>query len=229
MTAEYNEAACPVPGLPEALPEGERLLWQGSPDWREMARRVFHVRKVALYFALLVAWRLGAAIYDGQALTAAVLSGIWLVTLATVAIGLLAGIAWLIGRSTIYTITSERVAMQFGVAIPMALNLPFKKIESAALRSYDKGCGDIPLTLSAQDRVAYVHIWPHARPRHLSQPQPMLRCIPDAAVAARILADALAASTSQAQPTGQTSADRPCDRTRGARSSGSRPQTAALA
>ena len=26
------------PGLPEALPRGERLLWRGSPAWRVMAR-----------------------------------------------------------------------------------------------------------------------------------------------------------------------------------------------
>ena len=31
-------------GLPEPLPRGERLLWQGAPDWRVMAREAMHLR-----------------------------------------------------------------------------------------------------------------------------------------------------------------------------------------
>ena len=44
----------PVRGLPAMLPPGERLLWQGNPAWRSLAIRAYHVRKVALYFAVLV-------------------------------------------------------------------------------------------------------------------------------------------------------------------------------
>ena len=29
----------PVPGLPEQLPEGERLRWQGAPKWAALAVR----------------------------------------------------------------------------------------------------------------------------------------------------------------------------------------------
>ena len=45
----------PQHGLPERLPANEHILWQGSPDVGAMARRVFHLRKVAFYFALLLA------------------------------------------------------------------------------------------------------------------------------------------------------------------------------
>ena len=38
----------PIPGLPADLPEGERLLWQGSPAWMSLAVRAFHIRKVAI-------------------------------------------------------------------------------------------------------------------------------------------------------------------------------------
>ncbi len=41
----------PIRGLPEMPPEGERILWQGSPDWRALAWRVFHIREVTFYFA----------------------------------------------------------------------------------------------------------------------------------------------------------------------------------
>jgi len=38
----------PVKGLPEHLPQGEVMLWQGSPHWQSLALRAFHIRKVAL-------------------------------------------------------------------------------------------------------------------------------------------------------------------------------------
>ena len=44
-----------APGLPEALPAGERILWQGSPDWKLLAAEAFHVRRLSLYFALMIA------------------------------------------------------------------------------------------------------------------------------------------------------------------------------
>ena len=48
----------PVPGLPEALPSGEVLLWQGAPLWSEIAQRVFLVRWVGGYFVALFLWEL---------------------------------------------------------------------------------------------------------------------------------------------------------------------------
>ena len=45
----------PLRGLPEPLPAGERILWQGAPDWRALAVDVFHVRAVWIYGALLIA------------------------------------------------------------------------------------------------------------------------------------------------------------------------------
>ena len=55
----------PERGLPEPLPPGETVLWQGSPDWLLLARRAFHVRKVAVYFGLLLAWRVAGTLADG--------------------------------------------------------------------------------------------------------------------------------------------------------------------
>ena len=45
-----------VPGLPAALPAGESLLWQGKPQWRSLAIRALHARKVAIYFLILMVW-----------------------------------------------------------------------------------------------------------------------------------------------------------------------------
>ena len=40
-------------GLPERLPSGEVLVWQGSPDVRALANSAFHFKKLVAYFALL--------------------------------------------------------------------------------------------------------------------------------------------------------------------------------
>ncbi len=181
----------PVRGLPEVLPEGERMLWQGSPRWQDMAVHAFHVRKVAVYFALLTLYVVGLRLLDGAPVTEAVKPMLWYVPLGLVACGLLAGLAWASARTTIYTITTKRIVLRIGMALPMSLNLPFSLIENAGLRTYASGAGDIPVEMKGKDRLAWLILWPHARPFHLKQPQPMLRAIPDAQAVARLLSDAL--------------------------------------
>ena len=43
--------------LPQPLPEGERVIWQGKPTYKGLAFRAFHIRAVAIYFVLLMAWK----------------------------------------------------------------------------------------------------------------------------------------------------------------------------
>lgn len=198
----------PVPGLPEELPSGERILWQGAPTWRGLARRVFHVRKLAAYCAILMSWRLVADLSDGVMLADAAVSVLWLLPLLPAALGLPALLAWLYSRTTLYTITNRRVVIRYGVALPMSLNIPFKIIASAALRQHADGTGDIPVALSGPGRIAYLHLWPHARPWRLARTEPMLRCVPDAARVAEILGKALASTTPQASDQPRT-ADAP--------------------
>ena len=45
------------PGLPEALPQNETMLWQGRPDVWRLSVEAFHVRKVAVYFVVLLVWQ----------------------------------------------------------------------------------------------------------------------------------------------------------------------------
>ena len=190
----------PLRGLPEALPAGETILWQGAPRWGALARRGFHVVKVAVYFALLLLWIVAADINDGAPFAATLSAALWLAVGAGTSIGLLSLFAWLIARSTLYTVTNRRVVMRFGVAIPVAFNLPFRQIKAAGLRRYSDGTGDIPLTLMGSERIAYVVLWPHARPWHFAPAEPMLRSIPDAARVAEILAGAFAAEAATRPP-----------------------------
>ncbi len=187
-------------GLPEALPAGEHVLWQGSPQWHAVARHVFHVRKLAVYFALILAVRGGLALNNGDALAPMLKSMGILLTLVALALGLLLTMAWLSARTTVYTVTNRRVVMRIGIVLSLTLNLPFKRIVAANLRRAhpgDTGPADIALTLGKSDKIAFMHLWPHARPWRLAQPEPMLRCLPDAPRVATLLATAWAASTGQ--------------------------------
>lgn len=181
----------PVPGLPERLPAGEELVWQGAPEWRALARRAFHVRKVAAYFALLLVWRAVVVVYDGAPFGDFVAAALWLVPMAVVACAILALLAWATARSTVYTITTRRVVMRFGIALPISINLPFTVVADALLKPYPDGTGDIALKLGGKDRVSYLHMWPHVRRWYIANPQPMLRAIPDAASVADTLARTL--------------------------------------
>ncbi len=179
-------------GLPEALPADERILWQGSPRWQTLARRAFHVRKLAAYFAILLTLRTGFSMADGNSLLAALQSALMLAPLAVIAIGTMALIAWFTARTAVYTITNKRIVMRVGVVLSITFNIPFRAVESAGLATFSDGCGDITLTLSGSDHIAYMHLWPHARPWRIARTEPMLRSIPAAARVGAILSHAIA-------------------------------------
>jgi Bacterial PH domain len=185
-------------GLPEALPAGEQLLWQGSPQWLGLAKDVFHLNKLAMYFGLLLLWRGAGVLADGGGALQAALAVATPLPLAAVAIGLVLALAWLTARTTVYTVTNRRVVMRIGIVLSLSFNLPLRQIAAAALRTRGKRRGDIALTLAPGERIAYLHLWPHARPWHLKQTQPMLRALPDVQPVAELLARALAQAAAQA-------------------------------
>jgi hypothetical protein len=183
----------PIPGLPSRPPAGEQVLWQGSPAWRSLAARAFHLRKVAVYFAVLVvvcAYTLLSGGGKSAGITA--WSLLWLPLLGVAAGAVLSVFAWLSARSTIYTVTTRRVVIRYGIALPMTLNLPFKQLDSAGLHSHSDGTGDIAVKLVRGQRVAYLIMWPHVRPWRFTRAEPMLRSVPEAAHVAQILAQAIA-------------------------------------
>ena len=182
----------PIRGLPGALPAGERLLWQGAPQLRALALRVFHVRKVAIYFAVLILYRFAAALHDGAPLGDTARPALILAGLALAACSILAVMAWLVSRTTVYSITSRRVVLHIGVALPITFNLPFAVLGAASVKLNRDGTGTIPLALTEGNRLSYVVLWPHVRPWNNAKAEPALRLIPDAAQVSRLLADAVA-------------------------------------
>jgi hypothetical protein len=185
MKATHEHEWEASPGLPSALPKGERVVWQGAPDWKRLAIHAFHVRKIALYFALMLAvqvinltapdsgtgWKPLTEV-DWKPLAVAT-------SLYALALALLLGSAWMSARSTLYTLTNKRVVMRIGIVLTLTFNLPFKRIAGASLKAQGAGTGDIALALHAEDRIGWFHLWPHQRAWHITKPQPTLRCVPD--------------------------------------------------
>ncbi len=187
-----SDAMTPPTGLPDYLPDGERILWQGAPGFRALSVHAFHCRSIAIYFALMLCWYGVVALYDGQPVGDALSGLLALSAAAGATVGLLAAIAWMASRTTVYTITNRRVVLRIGIALPMTINVPFAVIRTATLKLDRTGHGDISLALEGHDLIAYMFLWPHARPWHVAKPQPTLRAIPDAARVAECLAQALA-------------------------------------
>jgi Bacterial PH domain len=181
----------PVPGLPERLPANETILWQGRPDTLALAREALGLTWVGGYFVFIAIWRAGAAAADLPPIKAAA------VALPYLGLGLLAclviyGIALIQSRATLYTVTTARVAMRIGV-LTITLNIPHRQILSASLDLRRNGTGTIAFTTPEDTRLSYLVCWPHVRPWRMRHTEPALRCIPEAAHVARILAEAVEA------------------------------------
>ena len=176
-------------GLPEELPAGERILWQGAPRWQLVARQVFHLDKVAIYFGVILAWRAGSLWAEsgvGEVLASLKL----LLPLVAIALGVLALMGWLTARTTAYTLTNRRVVMRIGIVLTVTYNLPLSRIEGAQLRAGRHGFGDIVLTLEPETRIAWLQLWPHVRPWRVKRAEPMLRALDDANAVAAMLRQA---------------------------------------
>jgi len=179
-------------GLPEKLPADETIRWQGSPDWKILAVEAFHVRKLAYYFAILLALRASFAIYDGASVIDATISVLGLLPLALIALGAVSLLAWLTARTAVYTITNQRVVMRIGIVLSVTFNLPFTSLNNAGIKRFRNGAGDLPLTIGTDDKIAYLHLWPHARPWRFAKAEPMMRSVSDVVNVANILSTAMA-------------------------------------
>jgi len=168
----------------------------GTPDSIQMAVRVFHLKKAVMYFAVLLLAR-AIQLWISDVGIVGTLTGMLLPTsLALIALAAIVTLAWLTARTTAYTLTDQRVVMRIGIVLTLTFNLPLKSISAAALQITRKGFGDIPLALAGNDRIAWLHLWPHTRPWRVAKPEPMLRCIPDAASLAAMLSKAWVSATS---------------------------------
>jgi len=179
----------PVRGLPERPPQGERILWQGRPNWWALSCEALNLKWVAGYFVLLALWRM-ATLIDQVPLATAFAASFPFVILGAVVCALLLVIGIVQARATVYTITTARVAMRIGAALTVTLNLPYTQLRNADLDLRRRGTGTIALDLEGETRLSYLVCWPHVRPWAMRRTRPALRCIRDAERVARLLAEA---------------------------------------
>ncbi len=180
----------PIHGLPQELPEGEIILWQGGPRWWSLARSAFMVRLFVVYCAGLFLY--DVVMTDASGLSAVFGAAIEVLPLTGLGLALLSFLAWAHARTTVYTITNRRVVLRYGIAFPMTVNLPFTAIRSAGLNLLKNGDGDIALETTGGGQIGYLFLWPHARPWRFAPPQPALRCVPDGEAVGQLLSRAVA-------------------------------------
>lgn len=188
LLQEHDEE--PVPGLPEDLPAGERILWQGAPDWRVLVTDAFHLRKVAVYFSVIGALRLAFLLQEEMGMVEVAKAMAPFVVLALSGVFIIWSLAWLSARHTLYTITNRRVVMRIGIVLTVTFNIPFQRITGAHLRAITSSHGDVALDIEHTTRIPYLQLWPHARAWHLRQPQPTLRALAQAEQVAGVLTQA---------------------------------------
>ena len=179
----------PIEGLPEALPEGESLIWQGRPTVGAMLKRVFFVPQLAVYFGLLIGghtiYRLTESVPMAQVLGTLV----WQFGLAAIVLLLLVWLARAYAKSILYTLTSARLVIRSGVALPMMVNIPIEQIIAADLRVHRDGTGDILLRASADRKLYWVLLWPNVSAWYSRPVRPCLRGLSHPHLAAKAFAD----------------------------------------
>jgi hypothetical protein len=188
---EEDGPAEPVKGLPEALPEGETILWQGRPSALALAIGAFRLRWVFGYFIVMSLYRvanLSANDAAASQINEAVLGSL---VFCTAAVALILGLSFAMSRAALFTITNDRVVLRYGAAIRKYVNVPFSKMTGAQLKRRSARVGDISLQLDGPGQPPYLKLWPFARPFKYSRPEPTLRGMENAEEIAQILARAV--------------------------------------
>jgi hypothetical protein len=186
LSASAPRARMRVHGVAEALPPGERVLWEGAPAPQAIARHLLMIRPLALYFTAMIAWwmlanrdRIATADFWTPVSMQLVLVG-----------GVLGGFLWLarwIATSTTYAITDRRIVMRLGVIFPLTVNIPLSYIMGAQVKRFGDGTGQIALQLDPKEKLAWIVLFPHVRPWRFSNPQPLLRGLSDPATVGEVL------------------------------------------
>ena len=187
--SEDDFAVEPIEGLPELLPKGEVILWQGRPNWLRLTIESLNLWWVIGYFGLLAAWRF-LSVIDYMPFGTAISASIPFLFVAAFVGLLLCGVGYIQAKETLYTITNRRVVMRIGAALTLTLNLPFTQIDNAAVAKKRGGFGNIAFETSGDTKFSYFVLWPHARSWYFGKPQPTLKCIPDIEKVSSILGQA---------------------------------------
>ncbi len=180
MKAHHEHEFEAALGLPEVLPRNEYIVWQGRPDWQQLAVDAFHVRKIAVYFAVMVLWQ-AVNLLDSDTAAVDMLKQLGTsIGLASLALAVLSWSAYWSAQATMYTLTNKRIIMRIGIVLSLTFNLPLKKITACDLQLLKKSTGNIALGIATDSPIGWLNLWPHVRAWRVASPQPTLRCVPQA-------------------------------------------------
>ena len=181
-----------VRGVSEALPPGERILWEGAPNARALARHLFFLRPLSAYLGAMVLWWVAVNRTQINTETFWATLGIQLML-----VGGVVGGAWMLARAiangSTYAITDRRIVMRFGVIFPLTVNVPLHYVEGASARGFADGTGQIAVQLTEKESIAWIVLFPHVRPFEFSKPQPLLRGLMDPVKVGEVLRAAVLA------------------------------------
>jgi hypothetical protein len=180
------------PGLPEPLPKNESIIWQGKPELKSFAMHAFHLHWFALYFGVMIVLKAIAVSRSVGGWSEEWPGFAWALGLSLSALMMIGLLAYWSVNATMYTLTNRRLVMRIGIVLTITFNLPLKRLAQAGVHLYQDGSADIPIKLQAEDKIPFLHLWPHARAWKLAHPEPMIRCVPDGANVAQLFADAWA-------------------------------------
>lgn len=188
-----------IRGVPHALPEGEHILWQGAPEAGAIATHVFHWRLFLAYFAVMTTvWVTSSALPFSSP---AFLAGLGVrVGLSALVMAIVFVLSRVVARTSWYAITSQRLVLRLGMVFEMSINIPFTILDSAGVGVFKDGTGQVVLTLTKPNRLAYIALWPHCRVFSINQPQPVLRGLREPQRIGTLLAQAVADAAAASSP-----------------------------
>jgi hypothetical protein len=176
-----------IPGIDESLPPGETLLWSGKPTVAGQLRRGLLLRIAGVWLLVAAA----VPILQPGTVEGSVAAHVaWVGVVGLLVLGMAAGFAWLVRRTTVYAVTNRRVVMRIGIALPSVLNIPLEELAGASCRSHGDGSGDIYLPLAHKSDVGWPLLWPHVRPWRVTRATPALRWLEDVEQVSGLLTEA---------------------------------------
>ena len=197
----------PVPGLPGRLPDGEYIVWQGQPVFKIVMTRLLRARWIAFYFAIAALWSVAVGLNNSEGAWQ-LLGRLSFIAVATIVVfGLMALYARAVAKTSLYTLTNQRVVMRVGIALSASFNLPFKQISGADFRVGSDNAGDVALTLKSGHGLSGSVFFPHQRGGLWRKLSPQMICLPNAKEVAEKLAQQLRAYAPTSQETGALSSD----------------------
>ena len=162
----------------KSIPSGEKIFWNGKPNWKSFGYHAFGVKYFSIYFFV-------CALYAVSQIDAIFSFGAFFTKFIPYLIsGILAGtilllLSYFSARHTCYVITEKRIVIRTGVALVFLLNMPFKNILSIDMKTLAQGRGNVIFKVQSKKRIPYLSCWPSVKSGSFFEPIPAFRSIRD--------------------------------------------------